>query len=197
MPPAHRFERKLAFLCGAANAHGRGVGSVRFQNAERDHSMQTFAKMLAASSMSLAAIAAISSPALAGECPAGKMRAGAVETGPMAPVNVKDEVIASIDLGKGYGVPGRMLRMRRLVVQPGGVVPWHSHAERPANIYIISGEISEYRSDCEAPIVHRGGDVVAEQGDISHYWRNDSKRTPTVLISADIPPAAKPEDMGM
>jgi quercetin dioxygenase-like cupin family protein len=173
------------------------VGSVRFQNAKRDHTMPNLVRFLAASIASFTVAAAASSAASAGECPAGKVRAGAIATGPMAPVNVKDEVIASIDLGQGYGVPGRMLRMRRLIVQPGGVVPWHSHAERPANIYIISGEISEYRSDCETPIVHRGGDVVAEKGEISHYWRNESKRTPTVLISADIPPAEKPHDMGM
>lgn len=159
--------------------------------------MQNLVKILTASVVSLAAIAAASSAAGAGECPANKVREGAVTTGPMMPTNVTDDVIASIDLGKGYGVPGRMLRMRRLVVQPGGVVPWHSHAERPANIYIISGEIAEYRSNCDVPIIHRGGDVVAEQGDISHYWRNNSKKTPSVLISSDIPPAEKPHDMGM
>ena len=58
-----------------------------------------------------------------------------------------------------------MLRMRKLVVQPGGIVPWHEHAARPANILVVEGSITEYRSNCKVPIEHKAGDVVAEFGD--------------------------------
>ena len=95
---------------------------------------------------------------------------------PTTPSRVTDDVIASIDLGNGYNMPGRNLRMRRLVVQPGGVVPLHSHEERPANIYVVSGQITEYRTTCAVGVNHREGDVVAEQGEISHWWRNNSRR---------------------
>jgi quercetin dioxygenase-like cupin family protein len=86
--------------------------------------------------------------------------------------------------------------MRRLVIEPGGVVPLHSHGERPANIYVVKGEITEYRSTCVVGVTHRAGDVVAEQGDVSHWWRNNSRRR-AVLISADLPPPAGNAEGGM
>jgi quercetin dioxygenase-like cupin family protein len=113
----------------------------------------------------------------------------------MTPSGVTDTVIASIDLaGLGGGFDGNKMRMRKLVVQPGGIVPWHSHSGRPANIYIISGSITEYRSSCSVPIEHKAGDVTAEFGPFSHWWKNNTKR-PAVLISADVlPPGMKPEE---
>jgi quercetin dioxygenase-like cupin family protein len=143
-----------------------------------------------------AVIAFAAAPAFAGECPIDQRAENALENAPTAPDRVTDDVIASIDLGNGYGVPGRNLRMRRLVVQPGGVVPLHSHSERPANIYVVSGAITEYRTTCAVGVNHREGDVVAEQGDVSHWWRNNTRR-PAVLISADIPPPAGNAQGGM
>jgi quercetin dioxygenase-like cupin family protein len=141
----------------------------------------------------LAAVSCFAAPASAGECPANKVGVDVTAPGPMTPSRVTDEVIASIDLGQGYNIPGRAMRMRRLVIQPGGVVPWHAHNERPANIYVVSGQVTEYRSTCAVPILHRQGEVVAETGATSHWWRNNSSR-PVVLISADIlPPQAAPE----
>ncbi|MGE0047126.1 MAG: cupin domain-containing protein [Hyphomonadaceae bacterium] len=134
-----------------------------------------------------ASAALFAAPAYANECPADQVVAATQTGAPTQPSGVTDTVIASIDLGAGYGLPGRQLRMRRLVVQPGGVVPVHSHGERPANIYIVSGEITEYRSTCAAPITHRAGEVAVESGDLTHWWRNNSRRE-TVLISADLPP---------
>ena len=56
----------------------------------------------------------------------------------------------------------RQLRFRKLTIEPGGVVPWHSHSDRPAIIYIAEGEIHEYASNCAAPIVHKAGDIRPE-----------------------------------
>ncbi len=132
--------------------------------------------------------------AQAGECPAASVKDGATQPGPSAPKGVVDTVISSIDLGQGYGIEGRLLRARRLVIQPGGIVPWHGHGERPANIFVLEGQITEFRSNCAVPIVHKKGDVVAETGQIFHWWRNDS-RGKVVLLSSDIlPPAGKPEE---
>lgn len=130
--------------------------------------------------------------AFAGECPAGKVGVDVTKPGPMAPVGVTDNVIASIDL-KAYGFSGRALRMRRLVVQPGGIVPWHSHGERPANILVVSGAITEYRSTCAVPIEHKAGEVTAESGSLSHWWKNNTNE-PAVLISSDILPPTKAAD---
>ena len=125
--------------------------------------------------------------AAAGECPADKVKAGAVTTGEMTPAGVTDEVIATIDLSpKGGEFKGQMLRMRKLTIAPGGVVPWHEHSVRPANIYVLSGMIEEYRSTCEVPVVHKAGEVTAEFGaDLAHWWKNTSSE-PVVLLSADI-----------
>lgn len=123
--------------------------------------------------------------AFAGECPADKVGVDVTKPGATMPKDVTDTVIASIDLGKGYGVDGKTLRMRRLVVQPGGIVPWHSHADRPANIYIVDGAITEYRSTCAVPIEHKAGDVTAEAGNLSHWWKNNTKKVAT-LISSDV-----------
>ena len=134
--------------------------------------------------------------ASAGDCPASKVSADGMKPGPSAPSRLTDTVIASIDVAPlGAGFDGYKMRMRRLVIEPGGVVPWHSHGGRPANIYIISGAITEYRSTCSVPIRHKAGDVTAEFGpQLAHWWKNNTRRR-TVLISADIlAPTMKPEE---
>jgi len=126
------------------------------------------------------------SVASAGECLAEHTKADAREPVNLSAVGKTDTVIARIDVEKEQGVDGRVLRMRRLEIAPGGIVPWHSHAERPAIIYIISGTVEEYASNCAVPIVHKAGDVTAETKDISHWWKNTGDET-VVLISADLP----------
>jgi quercetin dioxygenase-like cupin family protein len=133
--------------------------------------------------------------AQAGECPAGKAGASPLAVVTM-PKDVTDNVIGSIDLGNGYNIAGKTMRMRKLVVQPGGVVPNHSHAERPANIYVVDGAITEYRSTCSVPIEHKAGDVAVESGNLSHWWRNNGNK-PATLISADIVPTPMMNEGGM
>ena len=135
---------------------------------------------------------ATASTAMAGECPADKVVADGKgqPMGATAPKDVTDTVLASIDLSKEMlQAEGRQFRMRQLEIQPGGIVPWHSHNERPAMIYIVSGEVVEYASSCAVPIVHRAGDVAAEKNGTSHWWKNTGG-TPAVLISVDLFPGA-------
>ena len=131
------------------------------------------------------AIAALggATPALAGQCSAAG--ANALANAPTMPKDVTDTVLASVDLGKEIDVDGRQLRTRRLVVQPGGIVPLHSHADRPALIITVSGSITEYRSDCSAPVEHQAGDISREADGISHYWVNNGSE-PAVLLSSDV-----------
>jgi len=137
--------------------------------------------------LALATLAAIpAGQAFAGECPADQVAANAMEPGAMKPKGVTDDVLSSIDLSvQGDAWKDRSLRLRKLVVQPGGVVPWHSHEARPANILIVSGSITEYSSNCKVPIEHKAGDATAEFGQLSHWWKNNGKK-PAVLYSADI-----------
>jgi len=123
----------------------------------------------------------------AGECPADKVVAdgkGQQDKG-MAAKDVTDMVLASVDLSKEMvALNDHQFRMRQLEIKPGGIVPWHSHADRPALIYVVQGEITEYASTCAVPIVHKAGDVSVDAGR-SHWWKNTGKKA-VVLISADI-----------
>ena len=140
---------------------------------------------LAAAFIALAATAGIAAPAMAAQCPAGQEMANPLANRATEPKAVTDDVLGSIDLGKEIGVNGRDLRLRRLVVQPGGVVPYHSHAGRPALIITVSGEITEYRSSCAVPITHRAGELSREADGIGHYWINNGSQQ-ALLLSADV-----------
>src|SRR5262249_60105858 len=94
--------------------------------------------------------------AQAGECPADKRMANARQPVDFKAVGVTDTTLGSIDLGKEKAkIANRELRFRKLVIEPGGIVPWHSHADRPALIFAQQAEIIEYASNCAAPIVHK------------------------------------------
>jgi quercetin dioxygenase-like cupin family protein len=133
--------------------------------------------------------------ASAGECPADKVVASdGQKPGAKAHKGVAEKLLGQIDLGKEkIALSDHHFRMRQLTVAPGGEVAWHSHDERPALIYIVSGTITEYASTCSVPIVHEAGDLSVESH-LSHWWKNTSDK-PTVLISADI--ATDPKDHNM
>jgi quercetin dioxygenase-like cupin family protein len=123
---------------------------------------------------------------MAGECPADQRGVDLITEGASMPRDVTDDVLAAIDLSKEtVRLDGRMFRLRQLVIQPGGVVPWHRHADRPALIYVVSGQITEYASTCAQPIAHKAGEVSMESIGLSHWWKNTGSE-PAVLLSADI-----------
>jgi quercetin dioxygenase-like cupin family protein len=148
-----------------------------------------------------AAIAALSFAGLAnaGECPADKRVADGQgqKMVTAAAKDVTDVVRASTDLSREPAkIAGRQFRLRQLDVKPGGIVPWHSHDNRPAMIYIVSGEIVEYASNCAVPIVHKAGDVAPEKAGTSHWWENKGS-SPAVLISVDLFPVDNMKEQHM
>ena len=138
---------------------------------------------IAAAAVAIATAGGFAAPAQAGQCKAAGMNA--LENAPTMPKGVTDTVIGSINLASEINVDGRQLRTRRLVVQPGGIVPIHSHKDRPALIYTVSGSITEYSSACGAPIKHKAGDISREADGLSHYWINHGM-VPAVLLSSDV-----------
>jgi len=129
---------------------------------------------------------ALSTAALAGQCPAEQQKANARESVTTPAKDVTDTVLAALDLAnEAPMLKDRQMRVRKLVIQPGGIVPWHSHGERPALIYIIEGEIVEYASNCAAPITHKAGEVARETHATAHWWQNHGTKT-VVLLSFDI-----------
>lgn len=137
----------------------------------------------------------VTSAAFAGSCPADKVTTDGQKAGATAHKDISEKLLGKIDLSKEkVAIAGYHFRMRRLDIKPGGEVAWHSHGDRPALIFVVSGAITEYSSHCAVPIVHNTGDLSVEQGGLSHWWKNTTKK-PVVLISAEI--AQNPEQPGM
>ena len=94
-------------------------------------------RFLAAAAAAIAGVA-LASMASAGECPADKRGVTVTKPVSTAAAGVTDTVLAAIDLSKEkLALSDHQLRLRRLVVEPNGIVPWHIHEDRPAIIYII------------------------------------------------------------
>lgn len=124
--------------------------------------------------------------AQAGECPLDKRMPNARQSVDFKAVGVADTTLGSIDLGKEkVKIAKHDLRFRKLTIAPGGIVPWHSHDDRPALIYVAEGEIIEYASTCAAPIVHKAGEIRAETKGTSHWWKNLGDKT-VVLFVGDV-----------
>ncbi len=140
----------------------------------------------------------VAAPAFANECPPDK-----VLNPPQKVKTVTDaskltaEVVQTVDPSGWRGMKGLMLRTRMLTVLPGGFVPTHSHADRPAIIFIISGELVEHSSKCAEPIVHKAGDSIGEFGaGLEHWWENVGS-VPCVLTSSDLVPIEMMNDRMM
>ena len=94
-------------------------------------------KRMAAAGFVAGTMAIAATNATAGECPvASRVADGKGQAmGPTQPKDVTDVVRASTDLAKEPArIAGRQFRLRELTMQPGGVVPWHSHDNRPDRI---------------------------------------------------------------
>lgn len=81
------------------------------------------------------------------------------------------------------GDPNRIVRLRRLVIEPGGVIAWHSHETTQGMAMIVSGQATEIRNTCMDPIVYLAGDVALEDAGTSHGWRNDGDEPAIVLVA--------------
>jgi len=125
-------------------------------------------------------------PSFAGECPSGKAGANELPGAATAPVGVTEMELSYIDLGKeAVNLPQRRLRYRHMEIAPGGVVPLHSHGDRPALIMVNQGQIFEYSSQCTVPILHKAGEIGRESNGLKHWWKNEGNVT-VVLTIADI-----------
>lgn len=93
------------------------------------------------------------------------------------------EKVGVIELGAEFpDSEGRQMRARIFTIAPGGVVAQHTHQSRPGYAYVLSGSIIEHRSDAEAPVVRRPGDVAIERTGVAHWWENESDAPVQVLV---------------
>jgi quercetin dioxygenase-like cupin family protein len=131
----------------------------------------------------------------AGQCPADKVAANDLPGAATAPVGVVDNELASIDLStENVKLDQRRLRLRHMTIAPGGIVPMHSHEDRPALIMVNSGEIYEYNSKCSVPILHKAGETAREFMGTKHWWKNTGS-VPVNLTIGDIVNDKKPATM--
>jgi quercetin dioxygenase-like cupin family protein len=104
-------------------------------------------------------------------------------------VGISAVELGNVSLGTEFpgieDMNGRQLRMRLWTIKPGGIVPLHSHAGRPAIMYILEGAILEHRDDQDEPILHEGGGISKESGGVTHWWQNEGD-VDVKLVAVDI-----------
>ena len=95
-------------------------------------------------------------------------------------------LLQSIDLSDEIdSVKGRLLRLRKITLQPGGVIALHSHQDRPTVSYFLQGEVTFHQADKPDVIIHPGEGFA--EGKATTHWAENRGSVPAVWIAADIP----------
>ena len=82
-------------------------------------------------------------------------------------------------------VKGRPLRMRKIMLLPGGVIGLHSHKDRPTVSYFLQGQVI-YHQEGKEPRVVKAGEGFAE-GKATTHWAENRGGVAAVWIAVDIP----------
>lgn len=104
------------------------------------------------------------------------------------------DVLASIRLAEVEVPPGttplaeRHLRMRRVVVAPGGVIATHPHVNRPTILYVMTGTLLEFSVDRDHAVEHVAPAIVVPTSE--HWWRNPGDETAEIIGVDLLDPAA-------
>lgn len=95
------------------------------------------------------------------------------------------ELLAALELGPEIeGLAGRILRMRLVTFEPGGVFgPLHDHKDRPGLVYILQGTITDHR---EGVATDYGPGVGWPEDRDTVHWLENRAAVPAVEISVDI-----------
>jgi quercetin dioxygenase-like cupin family protein len=105
---------------------------------------------------------------------------------PKETVGQSEELLRTLDLtGELDSTTGRPLRMRKITLQPGGVLGLHNHVDRPAITYLLQGQMT-YHQDGKPDLVANPGQGFAE-GRATTHWAENTGKVPAVWIAVDIP----------
>lgn len=86
------------------------------------------------------------------------------------------------DLGPEIeGMQGRQLRMRVLVLDPGGAIAVHRQIDRPEVIYVLQGSITEYQNG--NVIQRNAGDTWTAGKEITHGIANTGTGPATIVVT--------------
>jgi quercetin dioxygenase-like cupin family protein len=94
--------------------------------------------------------------------------------------------LSGLDLSKQglNDLDRRQMRMRQIIIEPGGVVAFHSHANRPSLTYVLKGTVLEHRKG-GPDRTYGPGEVITESTDVDH-WAENKGSEPVALISVDL-----------
>ena len=95
------------------------------------------------------------------------------------------EVLATVDLAREIeGMERRQLRMRRVTIEPGGVLgPIHDLKGRPGTVYILQGTITDHR---DGVATDYGPGVGWPEDRNTTHWLENRGTIPAVEISVDV-----------
>ena len=110
------------------------------------------------------------------------MADGPTESSGISAVNVLNTL--PLD-GEFKSSDGLVMRVREVIIEPGGVVTVHQHSNRPGIAYVLSGEMTEHRESDPTPNVKKAGDVAVEGSGVVHWWENRGT-IPSRAIVVDI-----------
>lgn len=135
-----------------------------------------------------ALLAVAGTAAQAGECPKEHRLAKPRVIDEKPDIGIKRETLESVAL-KGWRQVGDLhLRLRKLTIAKGGIVPTHQHDDRPSIVIVANGWLIEHSATCAVPVVHRAGDVAAEFGPQEQHWWENPSGEDVVVYSADVIP---------
>lgn len=104
---------------------------------------------------------------------------------PKENVGQSQEQLRTMDLNAEVpSTIGRTLRMRKITVQPGGVLGLHNHVDRPAMTYLLQGQMT-YHPEGKPPVVINAGEGAAE-GRATTHWAENTGKVPAVWIAVDV-----------
>jgi quercetin dioxygenase-like cupin family protein len=93
------------------------------------------------------------------------------------------QALGAVDLEQDFAaLAGHSMRIRKVVIAPNGTVGVHQHTARPGVLYMLDGELTEFRNDHEGGQIRKTGDVSFEKNGVIHWWRNDSGSAATALV---------------
>jgi hypothetical protein len=102
-------------------------------------------------------------------------------------------VLGAESIEKQIGLSGYELRLREIVVAPGGTIARHSHAKRPGVVQTISGIFTEGRAaGAGKPAIITeypagGKQALLETWDTEH-WAWNTGQEPATILACDLAP---------
>lgn len=126
------------------------------------------------------------SEALAGACPPEKVLKSPRSIESKDSVGVTRETLSTVNLKGWRSVGDLFLRTRRLTIAGHGVVPTHTHDDRPSIVFVVKGELIEHSTFCAVPIRHKAGDWTPEFGAGHGHWWENPNSTEAIVTSSDV-----------